>query len=110
MRRWNWETAASVMLTTLVLQASALAQAVKQLEVAPESVIAAPRDGRILMLVDVQAHKKWLLEQSEDVRKSALIATATYYATQTLQSGRFDGFTDAEVILAMVENLSLIHI
>jgi hypothetical protein len=78
----------------------------KPLEVPAKSIVAAPREGRILILVDVYSHKSWLLSKSDDARKAALIATATHYATQTLQSGRFDAkINDAEVIVAMIENM-----
>ena len=51
------------------------------------------------MLIDVFAHKKWLMERSDDDRKAALIETAKHYALQTLQSGNFEAdITDAEVL------------
>jgi hypothetical protein len=102
----GWRSLAGAVLGLVALPSLVLAQAAAPLDVPAKSIIAAPREGRIVILVDVNAHKAWLLARPEDARKAALVATATHYALQTLQSGKFDAkLTDAEVIVAMIENM-----
>lgn len=103
---WKQKLGVAALLLALCAASAVQAQVVKPLEVAAKSLIAAPREGRILMLVDLQAHKKLLIEQLEPARKAAVLATALHYGTQTLQSGRFDAsLNKVEVIVAMVENM-----
>lgn len=80
--------------------------AAEQLLLDKRNVVAAPRAGRVLVLLALQEHRAKLRAMGEADLKAAFADTARHYLAEIFASDRYrEGFTNADVVFAFVDNM-----